>query len=113
MQFLLNYNIIIKLAGNLARKPSSYFDILTSLLLKRKLLPVANDAKYLYFNSSSLSLRVPVACVHPDNGDRTLTIYLPSYHITSLPLTHKTASYMKHQKDRGKQQSKHVFKFYC
>ncbi|XP_056603103.1 uncharacterized protein LOC130420054 isoform X1 [Triplophysa dalaica] len=46
--------------------------------------------------------RVPLACVHPENGDRTLTIYLPSHPPTSLPITptHKTPSYKKPHEDK-------------
>lgn len=78
-------------------------EVSTALLFKREC--VTN-----HFNEISLSLRVPLACVHPESGDRTLSIYLPSHPPTSLPLiqTHKTASDINHHKDRGEQQNKHM-----
>ncbi|XP_055057001.2 uncharacterized protein [Misgurnus anguillicaudatus] len=39
--------------------------------------------------------RVPLACVHPVNGNRTLTIYLPSHSSTQQP------SYIRHLEERG------------
>ncbi|XP_051542076.1 uncharacterized protein LOC127433846 [Myxocyprinus asiaticus] len=46
--------------------------------------------------------RVPLGCVHPANGNRSLAIYLPSHPPTPLPLkhTHKTASHTGHLEDR-------------
>ncbi|XP_077062462.1 uncharacterized protein LOC143714895 isoform X1 [Siphateles boraxobius] len=53
-----------------------------------------------------LHYRVPLGCVHPENGNRNLAIYLPSHPPTPLPMkqTLKTASltHTRHLEDRDK-----------
>ncbi|XP_065140672.1 uncharacterized protein [Paramisgurnus dabryanus] len=45
--------------------------------------------------------RVPLACVHPVNGNRTLTIYLPSHSSIPQSRAQKTTSYIRHLEERG------------
>ncbi|XP_058631293.1 uncharacterized protein LOC131540469 isoform X5 [Onychostoma macrolepis] len=55
--------------------------------------------------------RVPLGCVHPENGNRTLAIYLPSHSPKLLPRkhTHKTAlhSHSRHPEGSGEEQIRH------
>ncbi|RXN06943.1 hypothetical protein ROHU_036992 [Labeo rohita] len=52
--------------------------------------------------------RVPLGCVHPENGNRTLSIYLPSHSPTLLPMKHThTHSHTRHPEGKGKEQTIH------